>query len=214
MELGVPIGDRLARRYQHRGEPLDDLTQVARLGIVEAVDRFDPQRRYAFVSFAVATVLGELKRHFRDSTWALHVTRDGKERRARLVAASDELFQRLGRTPTRSEVATELGVGNDVIEDGLLADSAYRPTTVDDGASSALELPAAECRDYDEIDDAVGLAPALRQLSSAEQKVLVYRFVLELTQSEIAARLGVSQMQVSRELRQALEALRAALRGP
>ena len=211
-----PLVRSVARRYHSRGEPLDDLVQVANVGLLKAIQRFDPDRGFAFTSFATPTMLGELKRYFRDSGWAVHVPRGVKERALELAAATDKLSARLGRSPSIAELAGELGASQ---EQTLEALEAYHGRH-----ASPLE------RGGDDDDDGVSLSPAatigiedagleraefmtviargVDALSDADRRLLHLRFEEDLTQSEIARRIGTSQMQVSRLLRAAIEKIR------
>jgi RNA polymerase sigma-B factor len=213
-----PLAEYLARRFIGRGEPLDDLVQVANIGLLNAIDRFDPTREVQFSTFAAATIVGELKRHFRDKGWSIRVPRSLQELGLRLNQTLPELAQRLGRSPTISEIATELGVTEEDVVEAMDAVQAY--------STSSLEAPVGE-EGFAPID-ALGepdpsleilhewatLAPAVRDLPERERKVLYLRFFSGLTQSEIAAQIGVSQMHVSRILSQTLDHLRDRVGAP
>ena len=209
----MPFVEALARRYADRGEPLEDLVQVGMVALVGAADRFDPHRGIDFRSFAAPTVLGEIRRHFRDRTWAIRVPRGLKDDWAQVNAAADELVGRLGRSPTAAEVAEELRMDIDRVLDALGARSAYRPrslsrpVSLDDDGSGDLDLPASE-DGYGLVEERLALGDGLRALPARERVILHLRFEHGLYQSEIAARLGISQMHVSRLIARALETLR------
>ena len=218
IERFVPLARQLARRYQRGNEPIDDLMQVASMGLVKAVDRFDPRRGTTFSTFAVPTILGELKRYFRDATWALHVPRGMQERVSRLHQVSEELQRHLGRSPTTSELAGELSL---TIEEVLLtveAASAYESASLDKERSDlgvsrepvhANSLGRRDER-FDLVEYGAAIAPGIMTLGHRERLILRLRFVEDLTQYEIAERIGVSQMHVSRLLRRTLDGLRAS----
>lgn len=214
----LPLADHVARRFSNRGEPYEDLVQVARVGLVNAVNRFDVDAGSPFVSFAVPTVMGEVRRHFRDNGWAVKVPRRLKELHLRIGSATAELSQRTGRAPTPSELAAELGVDREEVVEALIAGSSYTTKSIDaggnddDGASLTLggmlgdKDPALAT-----IDDREVLRPALAKLPEREREVLRLRFFENLTQSQIAARVGISQMHVSRLLTKSLARLREDL---
>ncbi len=208
VELNLGLSDALAHRYNHRGVELDDLIQVGRYALVLAVQRYDPTRHHGFAAFAVPTILGELRRHFRDSAWTVRPPRRMVDLRARIRVTEAELEQRGGRRPRRSAVATELGETEHAVDEALLVDGAFRPVS--------LERPGAPCGPAasdpsERLVDHLALAEAMAVLTDRERAILAWRFVEECTQSEIAARLGVSQMQVSRLLARVLSRLRAEL---
>jgi RNA polymerase sigma-B factor len=213
----VPIADRLARRYAH-GRFEEDLTQVARLGLIKAVDGFDPERG-AFLAYAVPTIRGELKRYFRDHCWDIRAPRRLQELRAAAHSAEEVLQQRLRRSPTAVEVAAEVGASLDDVLEALDCDRSY--------SVASLNAPARGSNDSCEVGDLLGtsdpalesvadrmsLGPALARLPEREQRVIRWRFVDHLTQTQIADRLGISQMHVSRVLARTLEGLRAWIEG-
>ncbi len=213
----MPLARQLARRYQRGTEPLDDLVQVASIGLVKAVNRFDPSRGTAFSSYAVPTILGELKRYFRDTGWALHVPRGMQERVIQVSAALERLSRQLGRSPTTSELAQALRLEPEDVVEALQAATAYDAVSLDgprapgeaDG-DSHLEVVGAPDAAYDLVELRASLAPALRALSERDRLVLHLRLVEDMTQSEIAERIGVSQMHVSRLIRRALARLQVA----
>jgi RNA polymerase sigma-B factor len=213
----LPLAHKLARRFVHSSEPEDDLKQAAGLALVKAVDRFDPDRGADFAAFAVPTIVGELKRHFRDTTWAVHVPRRAQEQGLAIERAMDALTNR-GRSPTVHELARHLDMSAEDVLDGLLAAGAYQaisldaPFKLDDVESTGETLGDTLGVDddrYELVVDGVTLAHAMRELPDREREILRLRFVDDLTQTEIAARVGVSQMQVSRLLRRSLAQLRA-----
>ena len=211
----LPLARRLARRYAHSSVPSEDLIQVANLALVNAVDRFDPERGTAFGAFAIPTILGELKRYFRDSAWAVHVTRAAQERALAVGEASEHLLNELGRAPRVREIAGHMELSEEDVLDGLQAARAFSTMSLDapspsgePGSRASLEADlGVEDERFELIDDGVSLSSAVRQLPQSEQRMLRLRFVEEMTQSEIGARLGISQMQVSRLLRRALTRL-------
>jgi RNA polymerase sigma-B factor len=210
------LADRLAGRYRHsRGTTPEDLTQSARAGLIAAIDRYDPAKGAAFVPFAVACVVGELKRYLRDTSWRLHVPRTQKERALRLCKAGDELHQHLGRSPTTSELAEHLNVGEAEVLEGLAAVTSRREVSLDQpvgedaGANLGNLLAAPETRE--EPEDLLALSGLLAALPSLEREVIVLRFFQDLDQYEIAARVGFSQMHVSRLQRRALARMHAQL---
>lgn len=215
VEKFLPLARSLARRYDRSSEPFDDLVQVASLGLVKAVDRFDPSRGHAFASFAVPTILGELKRYFRDSGWAVHVPRGPQERALKVEEAQQRLTLRSGRAPTVSEIAEYLEMPIEDVLEALQAAQAYDTLSLDaprpsrDGDAETYGESLGELDDRFALVEAdVTVAEALRHLPERERRVLHLRFVEDLTQTEIAKRIGVSQMQVSRLLRRSLEQLR------
>jgi RNA polymerase sigma-B factor len=217
VERFLPLARQLARRYQHGGEQLDDLVQVASLGLLKAIDRFDPARETAFSSFAVPTILGELKRHFRDKGWSVRVPRDLQELSVRVERVTDSLGRELGRAPTLAEVAERTGHTEEQVLEAREASGAYRAVSLDrprddeeDGESSVGAAMGVEDPGFGVAEDAATVQRLMRVLSDREREVLRLRFAEDLTQSEIGARVGVSQMHVSRLIRQAVGRLRAA----
>ena len=217
VERFLPLARQLARRYQHGGEQLDDLIQVASLGLLKAIDRFDPDRETAFSSFAVPTILGELKRHFRDKGWSVRVPRDLQEVAVRVERVSDELGRGLGRAPSVAELAEHIGVSTEQVLEAREASAAYRAVSLDrprdeddEGDGGMGEAVGAEDPGYRVAEDAATVERLMRVLSEREREVLRLRFGEDLTQSEIGARVGVSQMHVSRLIRHAVAELRAA----
>jgi RNA polymerase sigma-B factor len=221
VERFLPLARQLARRYQRQNEPLDDLMQVASMGLVKAIDRFDPARGTAFSTYAVPTILGELKRYFRDSGWAVHVPRGMQERVMKLDQASQELHRKLGRSPSAGELASELNLTSEEVLEAMEAASAYDAISLEEQRGSesrdsqeptyADSLGTEEER-YELVEYGATIAPTMKALSERERLILHLRFVEDLTQSEIADRIGVSQMHVSRLIRRALARLRAVAR--
>jgi RNA polymerase sigma-B factor len=212
----IGLAEFLARRFANRGEPLDDLVQVASLGLLQAVSRFDPDRGVEFSTYATHTIVGELKRHFRDRGWAVKAPRRMQELYLRLGKVVGSLGQELGRSPTIAELAAEVEVSEEEVLEALEAGQAYRFASLDapvpgdaEGASLISRLGTAEAGIGD-VDDRATLSPLLARLPTRERQVVHLRFFESLTQSEIGDRLGISQMQVSRLLSRSVAALRAA----
>lgn len=205
------LAHQLARRFLHRGEPLEDLVQVASVALVKSVDRFDPSRGVDFAAFATRTIIGELKRHFRDKGWAVRASRRVQELYLELGHATSTLVQQLGRSPTVAELAEMTGSSEEAVLEAIEAGQGYRATSIDasENEDDPLSARMGE-RDvrYDAVEERALLAPALAMLPLREQTILRMRFVQGLTQSEIAATIGVSQMHVSRLLAASLEELR------
>jgi RNA polymerase sigma-B factor len=213
------LAEYLARRFSNRGEPLDDLIQVASVGLIKAVDRFDPAREVEFSTYATHTIVGELKRHFRDKGWAVRAPRRMQELYLRLGNVIGVLSQELGRSPTVPELATEAGVSEEEVLEALEAGQAYRSTSIDapgsagtgiggdEGDTLATHL-GADDPELAEAEQRAELSPLLAELPEREQTILFMRFFEGLTQSEIASHLGISQMHVSRLLSRSLEQLR------
>ncbi|HEV2810509.1 MAG TPA: SigB/SigF/SigG family RNA polymerase sigma factor [Acidimicrobiales bacterium] len=214
IEAHLGLAEYLARRFSNRGEPLDDLVQVASLGLVKAVERFEPGRGLEFTTFATPTIVGELKRHFRDKGWAVRVPRRVQELHLRVTGVVDELQLELGRSPTVAEIAVRAGTSEDEVIEAVDAGSAYRSTSLDAGRGDDEESLGllGQLGDLDpemaRAENRTGLSPLLSQLPDREQLMLYLRFYEGKTQSEIAQRLGISQMHVSRLLARSLERLR------
>ena len=210
----LPLARELARRYTYTDEPFDDLLQVASLGLIKAIDRFDPDRGAKFSSYAAPTILGELKRHFRDKGWALHVPRDLQERALAVGREAEALSKRLGRSPKPREVARALGCSVEQVLEAQQAAASYEATSLDtpttrddDDAPSLVDLLGGEDSGYELVEDRDEIASAWQTLPEVERSVLELRFVHDLTQREIGERIGHSQMHVSRLLRRALSRL-------
>jgi RNA polymerase sigma-B factor len=210
VERFLPLARHLARRYPSAGER-DDVMQVACLGLVKAVDRFDPERGIAFSSFATPTILGEIKRYFRDCGWSVHVPRELQDRKHRADAAAENLTAALGRAPTANELAADLDLSVEDVMEALATATAHRPVPLDkpsgERESAAVPFAASEDEGYARADDAAVVDSLLRLLGERERAVVVLRFRYDLLQREIAALLGISQMQVSRILTAAIAQL-------
>jgi RNA polymerase sigma-B factor len=216
-ESFLPLARDLALRYTYTDEPFDDLLQVASLGLIKAIDRFEPGRGSKFTSYAAPTILGELKRHFRDKGWALHMPRDLQERTLAVSRATESLSKQLGRSPTVREVAAEIGRSVEDVLEAQEAAASYEassldaPTAQDDGDSAPLvDLIGDEDTAYELVESRDAIASTWRALPEVERQVLVLRFMHDLTQREIGERIGYSQMHVSRLLRRALDRLETA----
>lgn len=218
VERCLPLADHIARRFEGRGEPRDDLVQVARVGLVNAVVRFDVEAGSDFVSFAVPTIMGEVRRYFRDNSWSVKVPRRLKELHLRLGAATADLSQRLGRAPTASELAHELDMDRAEVVEGLVAGSSYNTLSIDSAGGSADDDARAIADTLGDVDAGLerienreALRPLLEALPARERTVLVLRFFESMTQTQIAERVGISQMHVSRLLAKSLTRLRDQL---
>jgi RNA polymerase sigma-B factor len=216
----LPLARQLARRYQRGGEQLDDLVQVASLGLLKAIDRFDPERETAFSSFAVPTILGELKRHFRDKGWSVRVPRDLQEMAVKVDRLGDEMSRELGRAPTTTEIGERIGASAEQVLEAREAAGAYRAISLDRPRSEDSEEgdPFAEAfgvedPGFKQAEHAATVEQLMGALGDREREVLRLRFEEDLTQSEIGARVGVSQMHVSRLIRQSIARLRAEAEG-
>jgi RNA polymerase sigma-B factor len=216
IEAWLPLAQHLARRYFGRGESSDDLVQVALVGLIKSVDRYDPGHGVAFSAFAVPTILGELKRHFRDRAWAIRVPRRLQELRMSITTANNTLSHTLGRAPTVADIAAHLGVTEEEVLEGLEGARAYSTTSLSTpiGDADGHELGdtlGAEDHGFELTELRIALGPAMATLSEREQTILSLRFYGNRTQSEIAQHLGISQMHVSRLLTKALGKLRALI---
>jgi RNA polymerase sigma-B factor len=221
IERFLPLARQLARRYQRAEEPLDDLVQVASIGLIKAIDRFDPSREVAFSSYAVPTILGELKRHFRDRTWSVRVPRDLQELALKVDRAVADLSRDLHRQPTVAEIAGAVEANEEQVLEALEAAGAYRATSIDaprgsedDGSDTLGDSMGKDEKGFGLAEDRATLSRLLDTVTAREREVLRLRFEEDLTQAEIGDRIGVSQMQVSRIIRQSLSRLRAAARQP
>jgi RNA polymerase sigma-B factor len=208
------LAEFLARRFLHRGEPLDDLRQVALIGLVKAVERFEPDRGLQFSSFATPTIMGELKRHFRDKGWAVRVPRRIQELHLELDRTIATLSQELGRSPTTAEIASRAGVAEEDVLESMEASSLYRlssldsPRGDDDGSGAApSERVGGADPELEGVETRVAVSELLSVLPEREQRIVYLRFFAGLTQSEIATEIGISQMHVSRLLTRSLETL-------
>jgi RNA polymerase sigma-B factor len=217
IERHLPLARSLGGRYRYTPQPLEDLVQVASLALVKAVDGFDPSRGTPFVTYAVATILGEIKRHMRDTGWAVHLPRAAKERVLAIERAERALTPRMQRAPTTQELAAEAGMTNEDVLEAMSARLAHDavpldpPSPGEPGATSRADFLTAVDPQLDMADDRLALTSALRRLPRREQTIVRLRFVDGLTQTEIAERVGLSQMHVSRLLRSTVETLRNEL---
>ena len=220
IERSLPLADHIARRYGGRGEPLDDLVQAARVGLVNAVNRFDVDNGADFLAFAVPTMMGEVRRHFRDYGWAIKVPRRVKELQPQLIRGRAELSQRLGRAPNASEIADHLGIDRALVVDATIGGGNYSTMSTD--------MPIGPGDDYRPFGDTLGdvdpnldkvldvetVRPLIAALPERHRTVLTLRFFENLTQTQIAERIGCSQMHVSRLLAKALDTLRSHVGEP
>jgi RNA polymerase sigma-B factor len=217
VERLFPLARDLAVRYSYTDEPVDDLVQVACLGLIKAIDRFEPDRGTKFTSYAAPTILGELKRHFRDKGWALHVPRDLQERTLAVRRQTEALSKRLGRSPKASEVAQGLGCTVEQVLEAQKAATSYETVSLDapvapgdDEAATLVDLMGREDSAYELLEKRDAIVSAWNALPEPERTVLELRFSDDLTQREIGERIGYSQMHVSRLLRRALGRLETA----
>jgi RNA polymerase sigma-B factor len=215
----MPLTRSLARRYDRSSEPLEDLLQVASMGLLKALDRFDAERGHAFPSFAVPTILGEMRRYFRDCGWSVHVPRGDQERALKVRNAQETLTGEHGRAPTVNQLAVYLELDIEQVIDALQATEAYETKSLDaprlggDGETTTYgDSMGQEDERYELVELDATIVAALEHVPARERAMLHMRFVEELTQTEIAARVGISQMQVSRLLRRSLDQLRALTR--
>ncbi|WP_370654922.1 SigB/SigF/SigG family RNA polymerase sigma factor [Prescottella sp. R16] len=210
----LPLAEHIAQRFDRRGEPFDDLLQVASLGLVNAVDRFDADRGCEFLAFAVPTIMGEVRRHFRDTGWAVRVPRRLKELHLEITKSAAALSQRLGRSPTTHEIAVDLDVADDDVVQGLQAATGYHTLSVDaaaggtDTGATLADVLGERDGDLAGVEDHETIRVLLGTLPARERTVLLLRFFGDQTQSQIAERIGVSQMHVSRILSDTLARLR------
>ncbi|MEK6438365.1 SigB/SigF/SigG family RNA polymerase sigma factor [Pseudonocardia sp. T1-2H] len=213
----LPIAQHIARRFNHRGEPLDDLVQVATVGLINAVDRYSPEKGNDFFSFAVPTISGEVRRHFRDQGWSMRVPRRLKDLHVSINGVVSELSQGLGRAPKPSEIAERLGVPVSEVLEGLEASEAYRSSSLDEmlsseqGSATVGELVGEADAELDRVDFRQALRPVLSELPERERTIVMLRFFGNMTQTQIAEQVGISQMHVSRLLAQTLDRLRNRL---
>jgi RNA polymerase sigma-B factor len=219
IELYLPLAEYLARRFRNRGEQLDDLIQVANVGLIKSVDGYDLSRGAAFTSYAIPMIVGELKRHFRDKGWDVRVPRRLQELRLEITKVSGELAQHLGRSPTVADLAERLGVTDEEIIEGLDSAHAYRAlslhapvgTGTNDADTGLLDLIGDLDPELENVERRESLRPMIARLPVREQKIIAMRFFGNMTQSQIASELGISQMHVSRLLSHALGVLRDSL---
>jgi len=222
VHLHLPLVEHCARRFRNRGEPLDDLVQVGTIGLIKSVDRFDVDRGVEFSTYATPTIIGEIKRHFRDKGWAVRVPRRLQELRMQIGTASAELTQSLGRSPTPRELAERIGCTVEDIVEGMESSNAYSTLSLDatgsasDGeeGGSMLDLLGVDDESLAQVELRESLKPLLAALEPREKKILLLRFFKNMTQSQIAEEIGVSQMHVSRLLTRTLDQLRTGLDAP
>jgi RNA polymerase sigma-B factor len=217
VEMHLPLVEYLARRFRNRGEPLDDLVQVATIGLIKSVDRFDLERGVEFSTYATPTIVGEIKRHFRDKGWAIRVPRRLQELKLLLTKATSDLSQKNGRSPTVAELAKHLEMSEEDVLEGLESANAYSavsldaPDGTDDDSPSVSDSLGIEDDALEGVEYRESLKPLLERLPPREKKILLLRFFGNMTQSQIAAELGISQMHVSRLLARTLAQLRDGL---
>jgi RNA polymerase sigma-B factor len=218
----MPLARSLARRYGRSSEPFEDLLQVASLGLLKAMDRYDVERGHPFQSFAVPTILGEMRRYFRDSGWAVHVPRGAQERALKVRDAQERIANERGHAPTANQLAEYLELDTEDVIDALQAIQAYetvsldapRPGADDEAGAAYVDLIGGEDERYELVELDVTVSSVLGHLPARERLILKMRFVEDLTQTEIAERIGISQMQVSRLLRRSIDQLRALTHAP
>ncbi len=217
VHLHLPLVEHCARRFRNRGEPYEDLVQVGTIGLIKSVDRFDSDRGVEFSTYATPTIIGEIKRHFRDKGWAIRVPRRLQELRMQIGAATAELNQSLGRSPTPRELAESIGCSVEEIIEGIESSNAYSTLSLDasddsdDGGGSMLDAIGVLDANLEHVEIRESLKPLLDALEPREKRILLLRFFRNKTQTQIAEEIGVSQMHVSRLLTRTLEQLRVAM---
>jgi RNA polymerase sigma-B factor len=218
VRLHLPLVDHCARRFMNRGEPLDDLVQVGTIGLIKSVDRFDTDRGVEFSTYATPTILGEIKRYFRDKGWAIRVPRRLQELRMSIGAVTGDMSQDLGRSPTPREIAEKLGVSVEEVMEGIESANAYSTLSLDAGdsgedgqANTMLDTLGMDDEALAHVEIRESIKPLIEQLPSREKRILMLRFFRGMTQSQIADEIGVSQMHVSRLLNRTLATLRSSL---
>ncbi|GIJ47584.1 hypothetical protein Val02_44700 [Virgisporangium aliadipatigenens] len=217
VEMYLPLAEHMARRFRNRGEQMDDLVQVASLALVKSIDGFDPTRGAAFTSYAIPMIVGELKRHFRDKGWDVRVPRRLQELRLEIGKISGDLAQKLGRSPTVADLAARLEVSEEEIIEALDCSQAYRalslhaPVNGDESGGELMDLLGGTDPEMETVENRAALRPLLAKLPEREQKIIAMRFFGNMTQSQIAAEIGISQMHVSRLLAHALGVLKAEM---
>jgi RNA polymerase sigma-B factor len=219
VELHMPLVVYLARRFSGRNEPMTDLVQVGAIGLIKAIDRFDPERKLEFSTYATPTILGEIKRHFRDTGWLVHVPRRAQEMQTTLNAARADLNQELGRAPTVAELAARIDMDEESVLEALDAARAYSGVPLDVLAAPGETVPEHPMlgvldEGFEQVEQRAMLREVIAELPEAEREILLLRFVANKTQTEIAAIVGVSQMQVSRLVARGLKRLRTSLGAP
>ena len=217
VQMYLPLAQHLARRFRHRGELMDDLEQVASLALLKSIDGFDPNRGAAFTSYAIPMIVGELKRHFRDKGWDVRVPRRLQELRLEISKISGDLAQKLGRSPTVADLAAQLEVSDEEVIEALDCSQAYRalslhaPVSGDDSGGELMDLLGGTDPEMESVENRAALRPLLARLPEREQKIIAMRFFGNMTQSQIATEIGISQMHVSRLLAHSLQVLRSGL---
>jgi RNA polymerase sigma-B factor len=218
VHLHLPLVEHCARRFRNRGEPLEDLVQVGTIGLIKSIDRFDAERGVEFSTYATPTIIGEIKRYFRDKGWAIRVPRRLQELRMQIGAATAELTQSLGRSPTPRELAEAIGCTVEEIVEGIESSNAYSTLSLDatddgddGGAATMLDAIGVDDEGLEHVEIRESIKPLLDRLEPREKKILLLRFFKNMTQSQIAEEIGVSQMHVSRLLNRTLEQLRTSL---
>ena len=218
VRLHLPLVDHCARRFLNRGEPFDDLVQVGTIGLIKSVDRFDIERGVEFSTYATPTIIGEIKRYFRDKGWAIRVPRRLQELRMSITSVTGEMSQELGRSPTPREIAAKLGVSVEEVMEGIESANAYATLSLDAGdggedgpGSSMLDSLGFDDEGLAHVEIRESIKPLIEQLPPREKRILLLRFFRGMTQSQIAEEIGVSQMHVSRLLNRTLEQLRDSL---
>jgi RNA polymerase sigma-B factor len=218
VSLHLPLVEHCARRFRNRGEPFEDLVQVGTIGLIKSIDRFDLERGVEFSTYATPTIIGEIKRYFRDKGWAIRVPRRLQELRMQIASTTAELTQSLGRSPTPRELADAIGCTVEDIVEGIESGNAYSTLSLDatddsgeDGGASMLDLMGLDDEELEHIEIRESIKPLLEALPSREKRILLLRFFRNKTQSEIAEEIGVSQMHVSRLLSRTLAQLRSSL---
>jgi len=217
VHLHLPLVEHCARRFRNRGEPHEDLVQVGTIGLIKAVDRFETDRGVEFSTYATPTIIGEIKRYFRDKGWAIRVPRRLQELRMQITAATAELTQKLGRSPTPRELAEVIGCTWEEIIEGMESSNAYSTLSLDandssdDGPPSLLDTLGVDDHNLEHVEIRESIKPLLEGLDPREKRILLLRFFKNMTQSQIAEEIGVSQMHVSRLLTKTLKQLRTSL---
>jgi RNA polymerase sigma-B factor len=218
VQLHLPLVDHCARRFTNRGEPLDDLVQVGTIGLIKSVDRFDTERGVEFSTYATPTIIGEIKRYFRDKGWAIRVPRRLQELRMSISSVTGDMSQELGRSPTPREIADKIGVSVEEVMEGIESANAYSTLSLDAGdnndegsGSSMLDTLGMDDEALNHVEIRESIKPLIEALPAREKRILLLRFFRGMTQSQIAEEIGVSQMHVSRLLNRTLEQLRTSL---
>jgi RNA polymerase sigma-B factor len=217
VQLHLPLVEHCARRFRNRGEPFEDLVQVGTIGLIKSVDRFDTDRGVEFSTYATPTIIGEIKRYFRDKGWAIRVPRRLQELRMQISSATAELTQSLGRAPTPTELARAIGCAVDDVIEGIESSNAYSTLSLDagdggdDSGMSMLDTMGVDDQGLEHVELRESLKPLLESLPAREKNILMLRFFKNMTQSQIAAEVGVSQMHISRLLNKTLHHLRGSL---